>query len=268
MSTQTAPTQPLKLRLTSYLKKGWPFLIKVIGPSLTIIALLLSIYQLYQADKTEKEIKGISESISTRYVDTFPRNMPEITNLIGTTKNSLLIVTDVAAYAQYSGPGAFDEYNSVLHRLASPDKKIDIKLLCYDSETESVYREKQFGIKNEEEFKKLQDTEMYKAWIRHRGGKNPPQSVKDFYDLLHERNRTFLNDLSDRNVKIKVTKKELPVFLWIVDGKEAIFSFYNYGKSPREVSFRTIDQNLIKKLQEIADTAFTDTDSREYVSAK
>src|SRR6266478_8397940 len=83
--------KPLKTRLKPYLSKVWHFLIRVIGPSLTVLALALSIYQLRKAENAEKESQKAAEAIkqetqevngkvtmltATQYVDVFPNNMP------------------------------------------------------------------------------------------------------------------------------------------------------------------------------------------------
>jgi hypothetical protein len=47
----------------------------------------------------------------------------------------------------------------------------------------------------------------------------------------------------------------LPIFMWMRDGDEAIFSMYNLGDRAREVSLVTKDRSLITMLDEIATQA-------------
>lgn len=69
---------------------------------------------------------------------------------------------------------------------------------------------------------------------------------------LDERHKRFQATLDEKGAKILETNKDLRTFLWIVDEKNAIFSFNNYGKGNREVSFRTNDKKLIESLLVIA----------------
>jgi hypothetical protein len=243
--------------------KLFSILINVIIPPITVVALALSWYQLKQAHQTESEIKEISGnikevagSISTQYVDTFPANMPAIIDLIERTNSSLLVVTDAPAYGHFSNPSAFEQYRRRLEALASPDKKVKIRLLSYDDPTIISSAKNQFGQIDIQQVRKMGSYNTYFAFWKN---KPQPKTVEDFYDLIKENNNKFRQELAEYNVEISETQKPLPVFLWMRDEKEAILSFYNYGQSPREVSFRTNDQSLIKILNEIADGAFKDS---------
>ncbi len=206
------------------------------------------------------DIKEIAGSISTRYVDTFPRNLPSIIDLIDRTTSSLCIVTDTPAYGHYSNPSAFEQYRLKLQVLASPDKNITINLLTYDDSKRNFYAKHQFGIT---EITQLRERDSYKAYFAYWKNKRQPKTMDDFYKLIHENNDKFRRELGQYdNIKICETDNQLPIFLWMRDENEAIFSFYNYGLSPREVSFRTNDQKLLAVLTEMANVAFEN--SRRY----
>jgi hypothetical protein len=69
---------------------------------------------------------------------------------------------------------------------------------------------------------------------------------------LEERHINFLNELSNIGVQIYESHVDLRLFSWISDDS-AIFSFYNYGNKPREVSFFTNDQSFINILKDIGE---------------
>jgi hypothetical protein len=249
-------------------------LVKVIGPSLTVLALLLSIIQLYQANKAERENKKALEEAkletqkiankydeltilaTTQYVDVFPKNMPKIIELIQGTRNSLTIITDVAAYGHFSNPSDSDRYIRELEALSSPDKKIDIRFLCYNSDETKRHLAEQFP-----DFDVLKTTEQFDTYGRWHPN-NLPKSKDELVTQIDRAGIGFLNFLKSRKPTINITAKELPIFMWISDDKTAIFSLHNYGQSPREHSFITSDPRFIQRLKEIAEEAFVN--SQEY----
>jgi len=224
-----------------------------VGLALALVALGVGLWHL-------REIKEISGSISTRYVDTFPRNLPSIIDLMDRTTGSLWIVTDTPAYGHFSNPGGFEKYKVKLEGLASPDSKISIRLLTYDDPTRMSHAKQQFCTTD---INQLRERDSYKTYFAYWRNKPQPETMDNFYNPIHENNDNFRRELAQYNIEISETKNPLPVFLWMRDEHEAIFSFYNYGQSPREVSFRTNDQKLLAVLKEMAEVAFKDSSRYE-----
>jgi hypothetical protein len=267
-SASGSPSEPSKSNLRLYLTRGAHFLVRIIGPSLTVAALLLAIIQLYQANKAERNNKRAAEETkietqkiadrykelsilaTTQYVDVFPKNMPKIIELIQGTRNSLTVITDVAAYGHFSSPGDSDRYIRELGALSSPERKIEIRLLCYNSNETKRHLKEQFP--DFDVLKESPQFDAYKPWHQN----DLPQSKDDLINQIDEAGIVFLNSLKTLKPVIRRTSKELPIFMWISDDKTAIFSLHNYGQSPREHSFTTNDPRFIQRLKEIADEAF------------
>lgn len=219
------------------------------GLIMTVLALGLSVFQAWQSIQAGQQIQRISESVSTQYVDTFPKNIPAINKLIKNTESSLLIVTDFPAYGNVYHHEAFREYRIQLQTLALPSKKIKIELLTYDESSRGNELKKHFDHKPIDELKKA-------ALFSRMGEQNRPGTHQRAYEMIEERNKKFLEELTEQNVKVTETSNSLPVFVWIRDGREAIFSFYSHGNCPQEVSFHTSDPRLIGVLTTIARGAF------------
>ena len=64
----------------------WVPQVTVIAQVGAVVSLALALYQLSQVGKTDRSLREISESMSTKYVGKFPEHMPEITKLLGTAK--------------------------------------------------------------------------------------------------------------------------------------------------------------------------------------
>ena len=256
---------PLLAKFKPHALRVWHLLIKAIMPTLTIVALALSIYQLKQTKKAEEqsekakqEVESIAQnyrkiaaSVSTQYENVFPANMKAITELIARTNKNITIVVDVAAYGHFSSPIASQEYVQALKTLSG--KNIAINMVCYDSETSKTYLRKQL---HKDNFSTFQESDRFKNYAS-RHANNIPTSFEKLLDQIDDADIALLDDLWDSGATVKTTKIELPVYMWIIDdNKEAVFSFYNYGQSPREASFRTQDERFIDVLKEMAKKAF------------
>ena len=200
----------------------------------------------------------ISESISTRYVGNFPDNMNEMIKLIPTTQKRLIIVCDVPAFGHFSNPEGFRQYNLALQTLLNrTSKKPEITLVNYDLKRRLNNSANQFKMPVHE----LRKSESYKNYFNYWGDdrKEPKvENLEDFCSWLDMRHRRFQDDLEEKGVRVYETSKDLRAFIWIVDDREAIFSFYNYGSENREVSFRTNDKRLIESLTLIAKETVAD----------
>jgi hypothetical protein len=252
-------TQQSKPALQSKRQKFWQFWIDR-GPALTVLALLLSIFQLIQASCGAQDIKLIADSVSTQYVDIFPKNMPEIIKLINRTEHSLTVITDVAAYGHFSSPPNSANYVRALEALNDPDRNIHIEVLCYNPTKAREKLVEQFGIQDFEAikfetFKK--ENKTYKTYLSRHNGEEP-QSAGALYTQIIQAGDALMKNLikSNSTTTVKTTSEDLPIFMWIRDDKEAIFSLHNYGQSPREDSFRTTDARFIARLKEISKAEF------------
>jgi hypothetical protein len=124
-------------------------------------------------------------------------------------------------------------------------------MIIYDEQKRLDSLENQFGKRTIEEVKA---SEKYKAFFAYwKEGKQQPKTMQDFYKLVDSEDKDFLPILKKYAVEVRETKDPLPVFLWLSDDRRAIFSFYNYGDNPREVSFQTNDPQLIAVLKQIAE---------------
>lgn len=239
---------PLRKRLSRLLVQT--------APTITVIALVLSIIQFIPAWRGAEKIDRIAESISTQYVDVFPNNMPEIISLINRTQKSLTVITDVAAYGHFSSPDNSREYIRALNDLNNSSKDVQIKILYYEPTKGKNKLSEQLAteISNWTAFTQ---GNAYLNYVRH----YPNDAPKDADTLLNQivgAGEKLKANLLGINPKTKVitTTDDLQIFMWIRDGEEAMFSLHNYGPNTREDSFKTIDKRFITRLEAIAGEEF------------
>jgi len=222
-----------------------------------IVAAVISVVACALAIMTERKVRGILESVSTKYVGKFPANMDEIIKLISSTKRRLIIMCDVPAYGHFSNPLGFAKYNLAIRNLLTSQMKPKITLITYNHDKRIGNSKNQFS--DVSSYEQLIDRDTFKNYFDfHKDNKNikpPEESTKQgFSNWLEEKHSTFLNDIAKIGVEVYESSVDLRLFVWISDDS-AIFSFYNFGNDIREVSFRTNDQPLIEILRVIADSA-------------
>jgi len=204
-------------------------------------------------------LENVANEIATRAIARFPDNISPIVTLISGAHTRVLIASDVAAYGQLSNATHSTDYIHTVAGLAST-KNVDVKVISYSGECADKERRKQFEdyVKSGEAgLKALLDEDRWRQFSR----KHPhlaPRNFDDFFNALlrndAECRRNFANagvdvyELSDINLGP-------PVFFWVRDKEEAIFSLFTEGEKAREVSFRTKDPAIIQMLVDTFEAA-------------
>ena len=231
--------------------------IVILGCVLLVAALAIAGYQLHQLEnrvaalqaQTEK-LREIAERPPTQYVNTFPANMERITRLIAETKDKLTVVTDFCAYGHYSNPAGYKDYFSAIKKLA--DTNIAVEMYLYDDPTYKKATVSQLGT----DFEILRNKTAFARYFEAHPNTPRPRSMKEFTALMDSEQGKCAQKLSEAGVRVSRTIGiTLPIFMWVRDGDEAVFSMYNLGDRAREVSLVTRDKSLITLLDEIATQA-------------
>lgn len=198
--------------------------------------------------------ESLSSTVQTRAIGHFPENLRAIVDLIERTNERLVIATDVASYGHLSNPDECARYHAAL--VACAARYVSVEIIAYSGARADAERRWQFTdyIKNGEDgFRELVGEER---WIRF-AAKNGIVNVKncdDVFKALVFGDLKFRHGISQTST-VKVFDlpnpvDTLPVFFWLRDGEEAIFSLFTVGENVREISFRTIDQSITDILGE------------------
>lgn len=212
-----------------------------------------------QAQAINEQAQAINEqsqSLTTQNISDFPGNIPEIVKLINNAESELLIVTDVPYYGCYSNPIESQKYlDAIIHKI---DSRVKVKIVVYEDSLRSSAREKQFESKK---FNEWSQTEKFKSFCI--GAHDQISSYHDFSIEIEKRHTYFIQQACRRQNYIHIMKNKTPIFLWVRDKKEAIFSFPDDWKE--EKVFRTFDKDLVEILSRKAQEYF---DSGEVDQAK
>ena len=215
--------------------QSWTALVRV-GPTLTVLALLLAALQTYQATQQGAEIREIAEAISTQYVGTFPDNLEPIAQLVASTRQSLWIVSDVPAYGHFSQPRAHAAYRGAIEDFLTPQGNKELRILNHNGAARRTFAKEQIVV---DDVEGLQTRDAYNRYYPFWPTRAEPIDLDGFFGGLEAANIQFLRRLRQLGIEAyeTTTKTPLPVFVWLSDDRHAIFSFFNYGANAREVSF-------------------------------
>ena len=208
----------------------------------TVLSLLLALYQLRQVGSTNRSLRDISESMSTKFTGKFPDHIPEITRLLRTAKKGVTIVCDLLGYGYYSSPERYQEYRAAVLGLSSD---VDVKITVYGKERASRAAKEQLGTS----FDDIRRSSTYQSYVRYYNivSNEAPKNIDEFYALWDQNYDKHYSDFNIKDIVInQVRHKAIPVYFWIIDDRVAVFSFPSLSIEPPEVAFRTSDRNLIE----------------------
>lgn len=228
---------------------NWVPQITVVVQVGAVVSLLLALYQLGQVGKTDRSLREISESMSTKYVGEFPDHVPEITRLIGTANKKVTIVCDLLGYGYYSSPHQYQRYRAAILGLNSG---VEATIAIYGKERACQAAKEQLG----DSFEDIVKSDSYKNYVSYYniGKDEEPKDTHEFYEKWKSDYETQCADFNVRHVVIReVTNKNktIPVYFWIIDDRSAIFSFPSLSIDPPEVAFKTSDRDLINIFKRI-----------------
>ena len=247
---------------------------------LAVLGFIIGIWGIQLARKAQKEGRELAEknqeqitnlhtlseslknTVQTRAIGHFPENLRAIVDLLEHANERIVIATDVASYGQLSNPDECLRYHAAL--VACAARNVKVELIAYSGERSDAERRWQFTDhvnQGDEGFRKLTSEERWKYFSEKNGILNV-NSTEDVFKSLAFADLKFRHGIS-QTPTIKVYDlpnpvDTLPVFFWLRDGEEAIFSLFTVGENGREISFRTIDQSITDILGETF-TALKDT---------
>lgn len=217
---------------------------------------------------TSDALERLVQTVPTRFVGEFPHNLAPITDLIKSTNKELRILVDVPGYGHFSNETGFVKYRSAIEELTrkkiagTPNSKVQVTMLVYDRETIEASRAEQFaatygyqvGEKNDVMSSSFMALTQNPRWgefegtYKNRFAAMKPTTWNAFFELLHGVNEDHIKRFKDNHVNVQEINGKRPMFIWLKDGREAIFSLVSFG-TRREISFYTRDATLIDGLR-------------------
>lgn len=224
----------------------------------TIITLVSAVWTFISLRLSEQSI-GAS---STRYLNEFPYFLTNIKALITRATLSIDVFCDFPAYGCFSSPDEYIEYRQELEKiLARTD--IKVRLVTYGKEARKQAAELQFQnpLAEWDAYRK-QNADKIRRLIGKRDCGLDSFEKDTFLELMERRDVDFLQSVrkaakesgaADKLEIYEVTGK-LPMHIWVVDGREAVFSILSADANSvltPEYGFTTQDPSLVSALTKL-----------------
>ncbi len=254
-----------------YSRRAWILFLSILGLIIGIIGIVQSTFSLkttteeieqatdliksstkslYSIDTT---LQKTSETISTRSIGPFPKNIPALAEFISKTKERIIIQTDIPAYGIFSNTTAFSSYQTSLQSLVAESK--NVRLIVYGNSGRKSLFANQLDLGKDDwdstdKFNKFLNSGSNKQKLRkyvetYDLDKSTITTFTDLYYSLDTRNQAFLGVLKEfghtRIDTVDYNKNPFPIHFWLRDDDACVFSFLLQSE---EVSIQTEDPNI------------------------
>lgn len=246
----------------------FPSLAKWVGNDLlAFLAIIFAIVQFLDARDEEKDMRKIEHhvtemvgQISTRGIRPFPENLDDIIVMLRGAKNSVRVMVDFPGYGQYSAPERHKEYQAALNE-AAQRPAVKFQLVSYDDVLTT--EESKAELKAPIPPTRKEDKEKFEAYLKANGisQASAPNNFAELHALLRKHQEQSLVELTaavkhPEGLERRYLSERVPIFLWLVDNREAVFTFKNLERNEDAASIRTTDGSLIKNLAFYFDFTF------------
>jgi hypothetical protein len=205
-----------------------------------------------EISKIASELGKIRGSLSTHYIGIINDYLPLVVSQFEKAEKSITILCDFPAYGYFT---AHDEYNKYRIALLSRiDQGVKVSMMCLDEPARADSNLKVLLI-TDDNWKEWKQKEVHLDWLQKLGysiGDIANLDKKDFLETLDRVDREMLN-VYCRGAIIEEVNADLPIDIWLIDSKRAIFAFSTYSGDASQYGFFTEDNKLISAFVDIKD---------------
>ena len=227
----------------------WKDWTEIVGVSLAIIAFITGFFHSRDIKRASERVRTVQESLSTRFLGTFPSFVKDIVDLVNSAETDILIQCDFPGYATLSDPVNALGYRYALER--QRERGIKISLTCFDAVARKRYLSEQYPAGDWGTWAKAEPKrQLLHRFIRAYGDETVGEEVtlEQFFAANEAADSQLLKQVFDGCAQ--QTPLAMPIYFWIVDGKSAIFAIPTLTKVV-EYGFKTSDPKLIQALTEL-----------------
>jgi|ERR1043166_530397 hypothetical protein len=234
--------------------RGFDLLVLV----LTIVALVIAFIHLFELNRTVRRMQRVEEKMATQYLGEFPSFLRRVNNVIKNAQKHLVIVCDFPAYADFSAPAGSDDYFYEIRK-----KRDIVELTILDFAGRQRYLNMQFPVEIWEHWRGMPDLrkKVSPYLTRHAQSPDAVISRSDLFRVMNERDDDILRDVFGG--KCNQSTIDIPIYLWVADCDEAVFSISAPNEEGLEHGFYTTDRSLIKALLDLRLRYVTTVKERE-----
>ena len=226
--------------------------IPVMSLVMAVFTITMAFFTVSRSLDSGRQLKAISENLTTQFVGEFPAFLPRLTSVINEAQpgEEITVICDFPGYGIYSNHKAFLDYRHAVE-VKNHESKITMMVLT-DNEQQNVLRA-QFANRTLEEIKVTPQFKEFLVWSHH--SEADIESKEAFFAVLEATQKEVWSNFKFVNER-RQRQQSMPMFLWIVGERVAMFSIpHLLGKGGTlEAAFLTRDQALIKQLRVVAES--------------
>jgi len=207
-----------------------------------------------EAESHTERLDEIRKTLSTRYLAPFPDFLSGIVALLETAQSSIDILCDFPGYCSFSRPGLSLKYRHIIEaRLQRGVVRVNLMILNRGKRMQSsreqypknkdeweAFASKQANAENIQRLLKIHE------WT----GTALDLGPAKFIELLEVEDQRILREVMPEAHVVEIDT-HLPLFFWLVDEREAIFSIPTLSEDIVEYGFTTTDPKLISAFLEM-----------------
>jgi hypothetical protein len=266
IATQPTPTHAAESKPSRLISEQTLEMASLFGLILTMIAFIIALWQTRLAIKQNKDAKkqadrleAIADALSTKYIGSFPEYITKIPAVLEDAASEIRILCSVPMHGIFNNPSAWLETKHAIERFISKQSG-SRKLLCVfanKAERERLLKNQYRSLSNNwdewisspENHLRISDLMMKikTKWA------NESISFETLMNCLEMAADEELNSTFRRAIIVEVDYPP-PMFLWIVDNKQAIFVLKSTYPEFRAEAFWTSDARIIKSFIQIHDS--------------
>lgn len=230
--------------------------VEIFGLLCAVVALIVGLVHIREIHSTLKTLHDVQDSLSTRFIGQFPEFFPEIVTLLKSAKREIVIFCDLPAYASFSDPHTFLDYQQTLERKIK-DEEVRTTLTCLGPAFRQNAIVEQFfgnGVEWNEWKNHLEHKKSLRRFLALHKRTTPIDELakEEFLKILEAiGNRTIEDTLA--GAEVRQIDTYIPLYFWLIDGMDAVFSIPSSDEITLEYGFATTDQKLISALVEMRD---------------
>lgn len=253
-----------------------------------VLALRVALHHDTDLRHVSETLKGVSDSVLTRTVGSFPHFIPHVTALLAQAEESVLMMCDNPAYGIISKGDAFDDYlgelkRQIARRTSHPSLSVEMMFLAEEERRELHLDQVKLHAGTEEEWERWRERAdvhgrleefLKRAHSICEPAASPVSdadilealsglSVEQYVKRLTEVNdavlthhfygaKRFVLKLRNGAGQPQALSHGPSVYFWMRDEQHAIFAIVPLGSTPeqsREIAFETHDPGMIEALR-------------------
>ena len=206
------------------------------------------------ARRQTDELSFISNALSTKYLGSFPEYLTQLNSLVENTKRDLLILSTIPSHGVFSDHEEWFKRKQALEDALH--RKVKVNCVFANASKREEHRRNQFrdALANWSAWRSNPVNAARLQQIVDRfgdGGSIQELTSDQFLNLLETASIQELERTYKGAAIITQIHFRPPLYMWIADGKEAIFAFWTTRPNHAAQAFWTTDVRLIDALAKI-----------------